>query len=118
MRILLLVAVSILVGCGGKITKKRTANVAFFADTSIALVGDTDFGLTRDDAVYNRDLFTPDEDEEQRLRVKLAEINEYLKAIVRYSLAIVDIAETPVSETEIVALYADFLAGASDWVHH
>lgn len=116
--IFLLIVLSLASGCGGKLTKKRTANVAFFADTSIALVGDTNFGLTRDDAVYNRDLFSPGEEEEQRLNAKLLEINEYLKVIVRYSLKIVDIAETGGSEQNIVALYADTLAEASDWVEN
>ena len=40
-----------------KFTKTKSADVAYFADTTIALVGDADFGLTRDDAIYTREFF-------------------------------------------------------------
>jgi len=121
----LLFALSLLLylsGCAGmeNYTKKfkRTpkANVAFFADSTIALIGDAEIGLTKDDAIYTREFFKLTEPEEQQLYGHLAETKRTMSAMVNYSVRIVTIAETAPSQKARVKLYADFLDTTEDWI--
>jgi hypothetical protein len=99
-----------------KFTKSTTANVAFFADNTIALIGDADIGLTKDDAIYTREFFNRSEREEQLISGLLSETKRLLHAIVNYSVRIVTISETALSEADRIKQYADFLDTLEDWV--
>ncbi len=119
---IVLLSFIVLSGCAslnkysGKFQKQTKANVAFFADNTIALIGDAEIGLTKDDAIYTREFFKLNEPEELLLYGLLAETKRLLNAIVNYSVRIVTIAETAVSEPARVAQYADFLDTLEDSV--
>ena len=103
-------------GYSQKFTKSTKANVAFFADNTIALIGDAEIGLTKDDAIYTREFFKLTEPEEQTLYGLLAETKRTMSAMVNYSVRIVTIAETTPSQKARVKLYADFLDTTEDWI--
>lgn len=119
---LVLLVLALLSGCASmegyskKFTKSTKANVAFFADNTIALIGDAEIGLTKDDAIYTREFFKLTEPEEQMLYGLLAETKRLMSAMVNYSVRIVTIAETAPSEAARVKLYAEFLDTREDYI--
>ena len=110
-----IVVLATMSGCA-KLTKTKAADVAFFADTTIALVGQSESNMSRDDAVYTREYFDFDGEEEKTLLELADEIRFYKRALITYSLDLVTISETGASEEDRVALYAVRLDKLDEWV--
>lgn len=110
--ILLLLTATMLSGCASykkKFKNKKVANIGHFADSTIAMLGSLDLQLNREDTLLVRrflDMSAPEE-------MRVADLNTSLKKgmgnIVRYSIEIVNIAESDNTETNKLQLYADYL---------
>ncbi len=99
-----------------KFMKTKTANIGFFADQTIAMLGEAELGFSRDDAIYTRDFFDFEGEEEQRVLLYRKEADKFFDVIVAYSLKLVIIWETNKKEADKVAAYADYLATFDDTV--
>ncbi|WP_455201404.1 hypothetical protein [Kaarinaea lacus] len=103
----------LLTGCAsweGKFSGTKEANVGIFADQTIATLTDPDLGLPVGKSVYVREYVDPSEPEEQEFTKLEKELERRLLTLVKYSIALVDIAETSKTDKERVEKYADFLA--------
>ena len=99
-------------GCAsweGKFSGTKEANVGVFADQTISLLTDPDLGLPVGKSVYVREYIDRSEPEEQKFTKLEKDLEQRLLRLVKYSVALVDIAETSKTEQEKVEKYADFL---------
>jgi hypothetical protein len=99
-------------GCAsfeGKFTGTKQANIGIFADQTIATLTGAEFGLPTGKSVYVREYITASEPEEQEFTALEKELEVRLLRLVKYSITLVDIAETSKTEAEQVQKYADFL---------
>lgn len=108
----LLLAACLLNGCTSykkKFRNKTVANIGYFTDNTITMLSNIDMQLKREDTLLVRrfiDMSAP----EERLVSKLnADLKKGLGNIVRYSIEIVNIAESDGAKTNKVQLYADYL---------
>ena len=108
----LIFTVSVISGCASlkdKFTSSKEANVGFFADQTIAILGNTNFALDSQRTIYVRNFFDLEGVEEKRFIELTNNAEEIMRGIVRYSLAIVTITETERTEAGRVKAYAEFL---------
>jgi hypothetical protein len=106
------VVLGLLTGCAsweGKFSRSTTADIGTFADQTIATLTDPELGLHGGKSIYIRDYVTDSEPEEQRFAQSTKDLELRLLRLIKYSLGIVDIAETSESEAEKVEKYAAFL---------
>ncbi len=90
------------------------ANVAPFADQTIAMTGEVDTSLAQGRIVYTRHLATGPE--VMRYRALLKEFQDVVKGIVAYSFQVVTVAESGLPDTLKAAEMAKFLDGLRDRV--
>jgi hypothetical protein len=95
----------------GKFKSTKEANVGFFADQTIAMLSSTDFGLDRQRTIYIREFFNENGTEEKRYIELTNAVETALRGIVRYSIAIVTIAETEKTEIDRIKAYVKYLKG-------
>jgi len=103
---------SLLTGCAsweGKFSRSTTADIGIFADQTLATLTDPELGLPVGQTVYIREYINRSEPEEERFITVTKELELRLLRLIKYSLGLVDIAETGKSEKEKVERYADFL---------
>ncbi len=93
-----------------KFKKGTVANVGFFADSTVTMMSNLDLQMGRKETLLTRRFFAPDEPEEMRLRKLDEKFNRAVKGLVKYSIKIVNIAESASSEEEMIAKYAVYLA--------
>jgi hypothetical protein len=93
----------------GKFSSTREANVGFFADQTIAMLSNADFGLDRRGTVYVREFFDENGTEEKRFVEIRNEVKTVLRGIVRYSINIVTIAETEKTESDRIKAYSKYM---------
>ena len=109
---LLVLVFSVISGCASlkdKFVSSREANVGFFADQTIAILGNTQFALDPQRTIYIRNFFDLEGAEEKRYIELTNNAEDIMLGIVRYSLAIVTITETERSEAGRVKAYTEFL---------
>ena len=112
-------AVWLLMGCATmssvseKFTAQQKANMGIFADQTITMLSEADFGFSREEAVYTREFFTADIKGDEDLRHSMQEAGWFFGEIVDYSVGLVTIVETKKGETERVKAYQDFMSGFS-----
>lgn len=114
----LLVTLVALLGCASikkKFLGTTTVNMSPFAENTLLLLSELDYGL-KSDEIYVIDKYlpygTPDGVELQEL-VKIQ--RTFLKGILQYSIAIVNLNEEEIKEAEKVAAYRTYLAGLVEW---
>jgi hypothetical protein len=93
----------------GKFSRTVEADVGTFADQTIAIITDAEIGLPVGKTVYIRDFIDESAPEEQSFTQLTKDLELRLLRLVKYSLGLVDIAETSKSEAEKIERYADFL---------
>jgi hypothetical protein len=110
--LVILLTTCLLNGCASykkKFKNKTVANIGHFADSTIAMLSDLDMQLNREDTLLVRrfvDMSAP----EELLVAKLnTDLKERLGNIVRYSIEIVNIAESDSAVTNKIQDYADYL---------
>lgn len=110
--LLMLLTVALLSGCASynkKFKNKPVADIGFFADSTITMLSELDLSVTRDETLLVRRFMHPGEPEEMRVAEMGADLKMALANIVRYSIDIVNIAESDMAETNKVHAYADYL---------
>lgn len=98
----------------GKVTPTMKENVGIFADQTVALLSQADFGFTREETIYTRPFWDPDGKEEKALLKSRDSAKESFRGIIEYSYGIVLIAETNDTEKEKVEAYADYISDFDD----
>ena len=98
----------------GKFTPTMKENVGIFADQTVALLSQADFGFTRSETIYTRPFWDEEGEEEKNLVRSLDLAKESFRGIIDYSYEIVLIAETKDAEKEKVEAYADFISDFDD----
>lgn len=118
-KILILVLPLLLGSCatmGKKFKPTMEADVGFFADNTIAMLNEVNFGFTKRIALYTKEFFNYEEPEEKRFR-EIQDLTEMvLKRMVRYSIFIVTIVETEGKPSARVEKYADYMQQFDDKV--
>ena len=98
---LLLLAFSVFmllqIGCAAFQSQKRI-NLAPFAENAVSIVSDIEYGLSKARAVHIRPFIGGEAAEAYRMQWN--RINRYLRGIVAYSVQIVTISESGISDTE------------------
>ena len=97
-----------------KFTPKTQANVSIFADTTISILSQADLGFEKNEAIYVREFFDYEAEEEQRLFKNIAEGRRFFRGIVKYSLELVVITETHDTAADQIKAYADYISNFDD----
>jgi hypothetical protein len=120
--VVLLSAISILSSCAAitsttkKFTPQTAANMGIFADQTISMLSDADFGFTRKQTLYTREFFDFNEKEEMEIRKLRHEADALFIRIIKYSLDLVLIAETKKTAADRVAAYSERVANMNNQV--
>ena len=104
----------LLTGCASmskKFTGQQKANLGIFADQTISMLDDADFGFDRDESIYVREYLSSNVEGDQELQNGLKEAAWFFGEIVDYSIGLVTIVETNSGEAARVKAYQDFVAG-------
>ena len=88
-------------------TKK--VNLAPFADQTIAMISEADFGLTEDESVLVRKYWDRSSPEFKELNTHYEDIGATLDRIMNYSTGIVTLSESKRPLSEKISLYADYV---------
>jgi len=109
---ILAAAISLVVGCTtmkkGFVSSER-ANLSPFAENIIVILGESDYGLTRDETVRIRSFFNLDSQEALKLILLQQQVRSLNKGIVNYSVDVVSLSETHKTQKEQVVAYADYI---------
>ena len=109
-----LVFFSLLVGCSTMkegLGPTEKANISLFADNTIALLSDSDFGMQKDTLVVTREYFDYTSPVAVEIAERSDEIDRIVTAVLDYSISIVSLSETDRTDAEKVTRYADYLEG-------
>ena len=91
---ILAAAISLMVGCTtmkkGFVSSER-ANLSPFAENIIVILGESDYGLTRDETVRIRSFFNLDSQEALKLILLQQQVRSLNKGIVKYSVDVVSL---------------------------
>ena len=101
-----------LTGCATlehKFENGTSADIGFFTDTTVKMMREVNFGFTRNGVLYTKSFLDPEGTEEIEFQESTADADRVLKAIVKYSMRLVTIAETGGDEKEQIKAYADYL---------
>ena len=110
-RLCIVVAVSVAVmGCS-KFLKTESENLTPFANQTITLVSNLDYGLSDDESLYLRKIedYIDDEHAFERFDALERQAENQLKALVTYSIQMVTISEQNITENEKSNELADIL---------
>jgi len=97
-----------------KFKKGTVANVGVFADQTIAMLSEADFGFSDDQAIYLRDFWDAEYSLEKGFMQHRNEAGLFFRGIVLYSLNLVLIVETKPSVEAQIEAYADYLGDFDD----
>jgi hypothetical protein len=86
------------------------ANVGVFADQTIAMLSESDFGFSADRSIYLRDFLSVNNEIEAQLVAYKFEAGQFFRKIMDYSMGLVLIVENNPEEVARVAAYADFIS--------
>jgi len=110
-------AALLLGGCASynkKFKKGTVADIGFFADSTVTMLGGLDLQMGRNEALLTRRFFDRSEPEELKVMELDQQFQATIASLVEYSIKIVDIAESGVTEEEMIAKYADYLTQFRD----
>ena len=115
--ILLATATTLLCGCTTykkKFKNATTANIGFFADSTITMLSDQDMAITREEMLLVRRFLDETAPEEQRVKELNDGLRKVIKELVHYSIEIVNIAETDHPDGSKIEVYADYISKFRD----
>ncbi len=99
------------VGCSSpKFSGSTTANLTPFADQTVVMLGESDYGFTRDEAIKIQSYLDFSSSDWQRLDELAQKADGLFKAIMRYSTNIVTLSESPKIDPEKALVLAGYLA--------
>lgn len=110
-------ATILLSGCASmsSVTKKfsaqQKANIGIFADHTISMLDQADFGFDRDESIYTREFLSSNVEGDLELQNGLKEAGWFFGEIVNYSVGLVTIVETKSGEAAQVKAYQEFMSG-------
>ena len=117
-RIMMITCAALLLGgCASynkKFRKGTVANVGFFADSTVTMMSNLDLQMGRNETLLTRRFFDRSEPEEMKLIEQDEKFQATLRGLVKYSIKIVNIAESASTEEEMIAKYADYLTQFRD----
>jgi hypothetical protein len=93
----------------GKFKGTAQANVGAFADQTIAMLSGSDLGVARDNAIYVRHFIDPQWEELKRYQSLVDETELLLRGIIKYSIALVTIAETNKTDATRIEAFTKYL---------
>jgi hypothetical protein len=96
-------------GYSSKFTATKKVNLAPFADQTIAMISEADFGLTEDESVLTRKYWDRNSPEFKELNAIYDDIGAILDRIMNYSTGIVTVSESKRPLSEKINLYADYV---------
>lgn len=94
-----------------KFSAHQKANIGIFADQTITMLSDADFGFDRDESIYTREFLGSNVEGDLELQHGLKEAGWFFGEIVQYSLGLVTIVETKKGGADRVAAYQEFMSG-------
>ncbi len=94
-----------------KFSAQTKANMGIFADQTISMLDEADFGFDRDESVYTREFLGSNVEGDLELQNGFKEAGWFFGEIVDYSIGLVTIVETKSGEAARVKAYQDFMAG-------
>ena len=94
-----------------KFSSQQKANLGIFADQTISMLDDADFGFDRDESVYTREFLGSDVEGDLELQNGLKEAGWFFGEIVDYSVGLVTVVETNSGEAARVKAYQEFMSG-------
>ena len=97
-----------------KFQNKTIANIGLFADSTITMLGDLNLTLSREDTLLVRRFFDRTAPEEQLVIELDGDLKKVLGNMVRYSIEIVNIAESDGAETNKIVEYAEYIMQFKD----
>ena len=97
-----------------KFQPKTEANVGIFADTTLSMLSQADLGFDRDEAVYIREFFDPEGEEEIKLYNTNKETKGLIRGIIKYSLELVVITETHDNAADQIKAYGEYISGFNE----
>lgn len=115
--LILFLGLSLISGCASyekNFKSQSVADIGFFADSTITMLGNLDLTLTREDTLLVRRFFHEHQPEEQVVIHMNKGLKKTLGNIVRYSIKIVSINESDISEAQKVQDYADYIVELRD----
>lgn len=104
----------LLTGCASmskKFTAQQKANIGIFADHTISMLDNADFGFDRDESIYTREFLGSNVEGDLELQNGLKEAGWFFGEIVDYSVGLVTIVETKSGESARVKAYREFMSG-------
>jgi len=110
-------AIALLSGCSTykeKFNSKKVVKIGYFADSTITMLSDLNLNLNRDDTLLVRRFIDETAPEEQLVIRLTGDLKKLLGDMVRYSIEIVNIAESDGSEINKIEAYADYIAQFRD----
>lgn len=110
----LLMALTACASMEGKFSSTRKADIGIFADNTIAILSDANFGFAKKDTTYTREFYDFSAEEEKHFVGNARVIERVIQLIVGYSLKIVTISEAGGDEVTQINEYADYLAEFDD----
>ncbi len=94
----------------GKLTATTSANIGVFADNTMAMLSEANFGFSEGQALYTKPFFEMDAPEEMAVTEGARNAEVVLGLMLRYSLKLVSIVEHNPDEVSRVKAYAAYLS--------
>jgi len=94
---------------GGKFTQTTRANMNVFADNTLSMLNEANFGFTKGNDLYTREFFYEEGPEEKALVESAKTAEQILETMLKYSLKLVAIVEANPTESDRVQAYANYL---------
>lgn len=122
MKIQLLGLLALAVGLNGcatyksKFNNKQVANIGYFADSTIAMMGDLDLTVDREDTLLVRRFIDMESPEVREVSKWNTSLKLDLTDMVGYSIELVNFAESDETEEERIQHYADYVAQYRDTI--
>ena len=99
------------VGCASFQSKQRV-NLAPFAENAVSIVSEVEYGLSQARAIHTREFI--DGPAVKHYEAQWKKVGRILRGIVAYSIAVVTISESNISDEEKAGALADYLAGIAE----
>ncbi len=109
---LVMILVVSISGCAAfseKFTKTKAVNLTPFADQTIAMLGNMEYGFEGGKAVYLKEYTIPDDPDVHKIRRLQEQINNLIRGIIAYSIEIVTLSESKMPKEEKAKSLADFV---------
>ena len=110
---LIILAVGVVItGCAGmnqKFAATKAVNLAPFADYTISMLAEADYGFTKDEVYYTRDYLSGQTELEKEYLGLSSQVEYVGDMLLDYSVGLVTLSESGLSEPEMVARYLKFI---------